>query len=321
MRTEIICKDENDWRAIRARDVTSTETAMLYGMSPYGTSFELWHRKKDGAIVEIVENERMAWGKRLQDAIAIGICADHGVTAKPLDLVYQRIEASRMGSSFDYEIVSIDLPESGRVPGGLIEMFELWGPGLLEIKNVDGLVFKQQWVGDDKRITPPDHIEVQLQHQLHVRDRAWGAIGVLVGGNSPRIVIRERDKVVGDLMEQRIGEFWRSIAEGKAPEPVFPGDAEFVSALYGFSEPGKVYDGRGNAALAAACEAYRTAAEREKRAKEEKESAKAQALMIIGDAEKALLDGFSISAGMVAEAPVSYIRKPYRNWRVTPKKG
>ena len=43
-------------------------------------------------------------------------------------------------------------------------------------------------------------------------------------------------------------------------------------------------------------------------------------LMAIGDAEKVIGNGFNISAGMVGECPIEYIRKGYRLFKLTWKK-
>jgi predicted phage-related endonuclease len=67
----IITPDSQDhWLQLRTQDVTSTESAALFGMSPYVTQFELWHRKKSGEQPEFKTNERMRWGNRLEAAIA-----------------------------------------------------------------------------------------------------------------------------------------------------------------------------------------------------------------------------------------------------------
>lgn len=324
-RKSILPGNEAAWLALRVQDVTSTESAALFGLSPYATEFELWHRKHDAVEVEFEENERMRWGTRLQDAIAVGIAHDYGVMAVRIN-EYMRIEDARMGASFDYEIVG-GVP---MVPSHIItateirirEMFTHHGPGLFEIKNVDRSIFREQWkVNEDKSLEAPGHIEIQLQHQLHVRDREWGAIGVLVGGNTPRVILRMRDREVGFSLETRIRKFWESIAANEQPTPQFPGDSEFVSKLYQYAEPGKVFDGRGNAELAALALNYRDAAEREKQAKAEKESGNAEMLTIIGDAERAILDNFTISAGVVGPAEIAYHRDAYRSWRLVPKKG
>jgi putative phage-type endonuclease len=301
----IITKPENEaaWHALRAKDITSTESSALFGLSPYATAFELWHRKKEGSIVQIADNERMRWGRRLQDAIAYGIAEDQGWVCEPMP-EYISIEHLRMGSSFDFRMIN--------------QENEL---GILEIKNVDFMVFRDKWLtNEDGSIEAPEHIEIQLQHQLHVGGYDWGAIGVLVAGNTPKVLIRERDRDVGRAIERRVDAFWKSIEDNVPPPPTFPDDAEFVSKLYGYAEPGKVLDARGDAEIATLCATYASASERAKLADEDKKTAKAQLLAKIGDHEKCLIEGYSISAGIVGAAEIAYTREPYRSFRLTAKK-
>ena len=71
MTTEIVnFTTEAAWLKARQQDVTSTESAALFGMSPYTTHFELWHRKHSNTAPEFKSNERMKWGNRLEAAIA-----------------------------------------------------------------------------------------------------------------------------------------------------------------------------------------------------------------------------------------------------------
>ncbi len=86
MTTEIIKpKDEQDWLTHRMQDVTSTEVSALFGISPYTTAFELWHRKKDTTIIKLEENKRMFWGTTLQAAIAEGFAKENGWTIRRKD--------------------------------------------------------------------------------------------------------------------------------------------------------------------------------------------------------------------------------------------
>ncbi len=41
--------------------------------------------------------------------------------------------------------------------------------------------------------------------------------------------------------------------------------------------------------------------------------------MAMGDNERLIADGFNVTAAMVGEAPISYIRKAYRGFRLTRK--
>lgn len=295
---------EQDWLALRTLDITSTESAALFGLSPYVTAFELWHRKSSGEIPAFEMNERMKWGTRLQDVIARGVAEDMGWKVRRNES-YWRHDDSRMGSSFDFDIVSHDD-----------------GPGWLEIKNVDGLVFRDAWLkNDDGTIEAPEHIEIQVQHQLEVSNREWAAIGVLVGGNKVEVIHRKRDRAVGQAIRRKIDAFWKTIAAKQEPAPEFPQDSAMVCSLHQYAEPGKVFDAQGDAEISQWIAEYHQAGRDERDAKDRKETAKAQILMRIGDAERVLAEGFSVSAGLVAPAWIeAYERKGFRNFRVTAKK-
>lgn len=312
--------DEHVWHGLRSCDITSTESAALFDMSPYMTKFELYHRKLGRAIVELNPGDRMLWGIRLQDVIARGIAEDHGVKVRKLNQ-YMRIVDARMGSSFDFEIIGLTDEWEGD-DTELRKMYKQHGVGNFEIKCVDFIVFRDQWtVNDDKSIEAPAHIEIQVQHQLHVSDRPWAAIGVLVSGNTPKIVIRERDAEVGIAIEVRVRELFAMVKAGLVPEPSFPDDAELVCRLNGYAEPGRVYDGRNDTEILDLCRQYSEAQIREKHAAEDKSVAKAKILQKIGDSERALVPGFGVSASMVGPAEIpAYTRSGYRNVRITTKK-
>lgn len=296
-------ENEKHWLELRTKDITSTEAAALFDMSPYATRFELWHRKASGDVPEFRENDRMKWGNRLQDPIALGIAEDMSWKVRRMNR-YIRDENIRMGSSFDFEIVSNEN-----------------GPGILEVKNVDYFAFKEGWlIDEDKNIEAPPHIELQVQHQLEVTNREWACIGALIGGNDVKPLIRKRDREIGAAIREEIERFWQTVDAGTPPPPEYPRDASFVAKLYGYAEPGKLLE-TDDEIITSLAARYAAAALREKEAKEDKESCKAQLFELVDKAERIILPGFSISAGMVAPTWVeAYERKGYRNFRVTAKK-
>ena len=312
--TEIIpFTTEADWLAHRQRDVTSTESAALFGMSPYVTHYELWHRKRSGVAPEFKTNERMRWGNRLEAAIAHGIAEEQGWEIKPLK-EYMRDPEARIGSSFDFVITNLGEPVH------------------LEIKNVDYLAFRDGWIEhDDGSIEAPEHIEMQVQHQMAVSGFKRAFIGAFIGGNRGVVIERERDEDVIRAIRAKVAEFWRTVDAGQEPDPVMPDDVQAMIRLNQYAEPGKVLDASSDEEIARLVEEYRQASAAEKNACEDKEVAKARLLEAIGDAEKVLLPGFTISAGMIADTPPTVItsemvgtsyggRKGYRNLRITAKK-
>lgn len=313
-------KSREEWLALRHQHVSSTEVAALFSMSPYSTAFELATIKQGELPDEREGNERMSWGLRLQNAIARGIANDYGVKVRSINgYSTHSFQHCRMGASFDYEIVGLaeEAPDDDHIV--LRDMWETNGAGILEIKNVDWLVFKA-WQGEEQ-LEAPAHIELQVQHQLACIGRSWAAIGVLVGGNKLELLVRQRDAEVQAAIARKCEKFWKDLAAGVLPPVELPADAEFIAKLYKYAEPGKVMDAQGDADMAAILSAYKAASAAESAAKADKDTAKAKLLMKIGDAERVLADGFTVSAGVVAETEVpAYTRKAYRNVRVTAKK-
>lgn len=323
--------DRQGWLKLRHRHISSTESCALFGFSPYATAFEIGVEKRQPEPSEFEDNERMTWGRRLQDAISFGVAEDYGVLVRPI-IAYVTAEETKMGASFDYEITGTsdigmedtDLEQNVAVLNGknvLRSMFLQHGPGILEIKNVDSLVWKNEWketegVGREA----PEHIEIQLQHQLECLGYNWGVIGVLVGGNRTEMVIRERDREVGQAIRNKVDEFWSNLDKGILPPIELPADAAIIRKLYNYSEPGKIIDLQDNSVLHVACNYYNNLGKEIKTLEGERDSAMANIIQIIGDAERCLAKGFTISATNVAETPISYTRKAYRMVRVTPKK-
>ena len=276
---------EAEWLKNRTRDITSTEVAALYGMSPYLTEFELWHRKASGEVVTIADNERMRWGRRLEAAIAEGIAEDQGWTVKPAT-TYARDPGLRMGASFDYFIGATDDQTAG----------------VLEIKNVDGLVYRDQW----EEHQAPAHIELQLQAQLAVLGWSWGAIVPLVGGNEAHVLRRDRDDDICDDIRARVAEFWASIEAGTPPKPDYVRDAEFiVKTLRANANAGEVLDA--DAQLDALIAEYGDAARAMKEAEQARDAAKARVLELAGTASKSRSAHGSVACGRTKDSPGTLI--------------
>lgn len=329
--------NEADWLAMRADDLTSTEAAALFGSSPYATEYELFMRKTKRVVAEFKENERMTWGKRLESAIAAGIAEDYGLIVEPFK-AYMRIPSLRMGASFDFKIVGL---VDGAQDNEARRMFLRHGPGIMEIKNVDGLQFRRAWIDDGDEIEAPAHIEFQVQHQLEVAGLGWSMIAPLVGGNTPKVSLRERDTEVGALIRQKVAEFWMRVDAGAAPEPDYTRDGDTIKQLYRDND-GSSVDMSDDPRLAVLCSSYKAAGAEEKAAKERKDACMAEIITIIGHAKSIRAAGHNISAGTNKEsyrafhreeskrytvsvstipaADLEYTVKPFRNVRITPNK-
>lgn len=314
---KIIPENEEHWKGLRLQDITSTEVSALFGLSPYSTHFELWHRKNEGVIVPFEVNARMKWGTRLQNSIAAGIAEDHGWSIREMK-EYVRDPELRMGSSFDFAVTelvqNVKRPFDSVVDPHFIETDK----AILEIKNVDGLAFRNGWEVEGDHIEAPPHIELQVQHQLALTGLPIAYIGALIGGNEVKLLKREPDLLVIGKIKKAIANFWQSIKEMRPPAPDFQRDAAFIAKLYSFAEPNKTVPATEQVRLLA--ETYKHFADMEKEAKAQKESAKAEILTIIGDAEKCRGENFTISAGVIGATSYEVNREAYRNFKINWRK-
>ena len=202
--------DKQSWLENRLLDVTSTEVSALFNLNPYMTEFELFHQKKEKVVINIDDNERMMWGRRLEDSIALEFAERNKMSVEPFD-VYMRNPDTRMGSPFDYKITSEKEPM------------------ILEIKNVDALSYRKNWIEHDEyTIEPPEHIGLQLQHQLEITGYNVGYIVALVGGNTMKVVRSERDPRIGKLLRGKVENFWQRIKLGVPPDIDYTRDAQYI---------------------------------------------------------------------------------------------
>lgn len=292
--TKIKIESKEQWLKLRTQVLTSTDCATLFNLSPYQTMFELWHKKKSGDIIAIEENQRMKWGNRLESAIAHGAAEEHGWKVSEMKDFY-KIEDLKLGSSFDFHIENEN--------------------AILEIKNVDGMIYRNNWSENEA----PPHIELQVQFQMLVSGIDKAYICALVGGNDIALIERSVDDDIRTEILRRADAFWKSLETGVEPVPDYERDAEYIIKLNQFAEPNKVYDGDTMELLDIA-KKYKDLGEIAKDAETKRKALKARCLEIIGDSEKVKSKEFSISAGIIGPKTVSYTTEPYRDFRITLKK-
>lgn len=316
-RTAHAFRNEAEWLDMRKLDVTSTEAAGLFDAGAYQNSrtfFELYNVKAGLLAPAAFEaNDRVKWGNRLEAAIAAGIAEDYGLIVEPFK-VYMRIEELRMGSSFDFKIVGLADGYSG--DESVRDMFREFGHGIMEVKNVDGLQFRRQWLEDGENTEATPQIEMQVQHQLEVADIAWSLIAPLVGGNTPKAIIRKRDREAGEMIRAKVAELWVRIKAGNTPPPDFEKDAGTIGKLYA-NNNGTEIDLSDNERLIELCAQHEAAKIAKNDAEKRQKAAKAEILTIIEHAKTIHAAAFEIGAGTRKESYRAYHREAGERWTIS----
>lgn len=288
----------------RAKVIGASEVAALFGVSPWKTYFQLWHEKKGTVEVEeFATTEYQQAGVYLEPSIIKWACDKWGY-AKARTPKRAKAKAARLGGHPDQMVTH---PERGK--------------GVLEIKTVDRLIYKQWEDGE-----PPVQYQLQAMVYAGITGADFADIIVLVGGNElQRFAVPFSEKLYGEILD-RVNEFWRTVALGIEPEPDYDKDGEMIGKVYHHLDLERVEIPEARDAAAR----YRIAAQLEKQWRDEKAKAQAEITHLIGKEAKGSdeivkkvicsMPGWQISSVLIegkpdrAAEPGEIIkgRKPYR---------
>ncbi len=295
--TNIAVSERKNW-------IGASESAALFGLSPYTSLFELWHQKVGNIpSPDLSTDERVNAGQFMEPSIAAWAAHKWGWPIVNIKDYRQSASVNHMGCSLDFETVD------GHEP--------------VEIKNVDNLIFRDgDWESEgDTILDAPMHILLQVQHQLAcapglVPERGW--LIVCVGGNKLyRMEVPRHDTMIGRI-ESEVREFWDSVAANEEPEPNFEMDASAINLLY-HGTGVEFADLRGNDRARELCAAYLAGLEVEKGGKATKSVALAELKMMMRDARGALIDdGYKITASHLKEQTT--VRKAHWRFAIRKKK-
>lgn len=193
----------DEWLAIRAKGIGSSDAAAAIGLSSYKCALSLWLEKTGRQLSEdLSSKEAVVWGTVLEPVVAKMYVERTGRKVRRVNAVLQHPDHAFMLANLDREVVTEN------------------GTGVLEIKTA-GFYSMQLWEDG-----VPVAYQCQVLHQLAVTGHAWADVAVLLGGQEFRIYRIERDDdKIADLI-QRETQFWSCVTEDQQPEPDASDDAE-----------------------------------------------------------------------------------------------
>lgn len=317
------------WLKHRAGNLNSTDTPQLFGASPYGTYMDLWAEKKGIVGDRFVPSERTEMGRTLEPAIARYVSKAIGSQVlKVRQYLYD--EAEHIGSSFDYEILDpANINGVGVAPQDGVN----W---LLEIKNVDFLVYRDKWIEEQgELVEAPPHIEIQCQHQAEMAGRPGVVLAVLVAGNDLKLLAIPRDTDMGATIRESVRGFWDVLGSvDKMPEADLERDAAIMAEVYRNSAPGWQLN-TDDETIANLLHLHYQSGQAKARAQAMQDAAKTRLLEIIQRHERVMTPSYVLHAKTVAaklpetvtvtqemvgtEIQTSSGRREFRGFRVNPR--
>lgn len=235
-------KSRPDWLKLRTLGIGASDSPTIMNMNPYESRYTLF-MQRSGSMPKIDhssfnenDNEAMAWGRELEDLVAKRFAQRAGWKLR-------RGLGGWLLKSTSHEHMCATPDREGKSPRR--RTF-----GLIEVKTTNEYNESEWTVRAPGTVTGigegglkqavPERYWCQLQHQLCVTGRTYGAVVCLIGGQ--RLVWAEfsRDaNFIAELVLQTKA-FWEMLENGVVPEP---DDAPSTYAtLQKLREDGRVID-------------------------------------------------------------------------------
>jgi putative phage-type endonuclease len=191
----------DEWHALRANGIGSSDIAAVVGLSPFTSAYTLWHRKA-GKVAEQSESDFMDWGKRLEPVIADKFAENHReMDVEPTgtwcssDRPWQRANPDRL--------IQIDTED----PDGI--------DSYLEVKSASAYKADDWGPSGTDRVPPGYRAQVIWQGDVLGLSSAWCA--VLIGGNDYREYHLTWEADEAEFLREAGRVFWESIQNGEPP--------------------------------------------------------------------------------------------------------
>jgi predicted phage-related endonuclease len=270
-------KERAQWLALRQQDVTASTIASLFGLHPYVSALQLWCEKTGLALPELGSSV-LERGRFYEGAVADGFRAQHPTWTVTKPDVYVRDPVRRIGATPDFLITTDD----GR-------------HGVLQVKTVAPDAFRRYWTEE----VAPTWISLQCLTEAMLDEADFGMIAALVIDpyrvNPPHEYEVPRHNAAEDRIRGAVENFWKAIEAGEQPKPDYTRDRAILSVMFPREKPKKIIDLRGNNRLPELLETRETLKARIKKAEADLETAEAEIVHLIGDAENALVNGWKVT--------------------------
>lgn len=204
--------DHDKWLMLRKLGVAGSDLGGITGISKYSSKIKVY-LDKIGELEPIKDNEKMYWGRVMEDVIA------NEFKVRNKEYKVQKVNVILRHREHGWAIGNIDrliINEKGE-------------RGILEIKTVSEYL-SDMWEND---VTPMEYM-VQLQWYMFVADVRYGYFAALIGGNKYIQKYVERDDELIEMLLSSSEKFWKNNVLKKVPPPIDGSKAttELIKGLY-----------------------------------------------------------------------------------------
>lgn len=206
-------EDHGKWLEARAIGIGGSDAAVIMGMNPYKSPYQLWLEKTGQAEApDLSHVQAVYWGSKNEANIADWFQEETGKRVKRLGTLRRR--------EYPFMLANVDRTVVGENAG-------------LEIKTA-GVRQYRKWKDDEI----PDAYYCQCLHYMAVTGADYWYIAVLLGGNEAKWKRIERNEEDIQHLIMAETDFWK-LVEARTPPPVDGSDscAAALSAQYKGGDP------------------------------------------------------------------------------------
>jgi putative phage-type endonuclease len=186
-----------EWLSARKAGIGSSDAPIIAGVAPWGDIRTLF-AEKVGWAAPTVETRPMRWGHRLEDVVARAYADDTGHKVRRVRRLLRHRELPWMLASLDRVVVG--------------------EPRIVEVKVAR---FANEAWGQAGSDEIPDHVRIQVEHQMAVTGYQVADVVVLFSGSDLRTYTIETDlEVRADLIALERA-FWNAVQVGSLPADLF----------------------------------------------------------------------------------------------------
>lgn len=219
--------DRAHWHKLRGQDVTASVVGALFGVHEYESLYGLWAKKTGKMEASNEETDAMRRG-RLMEQVAVAMLREDNpewtVHYNSGDGIYFRDTDARLGGTPD---VIVECPQRGR--------------GVIQIKSVAAMIYRDKWINEDGATEPPLWIALQAALEAYLVGAKWAAVAPLVidgfgGITMPLVEVPLSPQHIAAIKE-RAADFWRMVEEKREPVPDFAKDGKLIARLHAKGDP------------------------------------------------------------------------------------
>lgn len=207
----------NDWLEYRKNGIGGSDASVVCGVNRYKSPMELW-MEKTNRLAPQEAGESAYWGTQLEAIVRAEFTKRTGIEVKLVKQILQ---------SEEYLFMQANLDGICTDPN--------YGECIFEAKTASA------YKADEWENSIPDEYMLQIQHYMAVTGFKAAYIAVLIGGNTFRWQLVERDEELIAMLIQLEAEFWEHV-KNDTPPPLDGSEAtaKFLAEKYSESKKSQI---------------------------------------------------------------------------------